>query len=59
MITQLQNQPFNPPWDSTLNPEPTIIIRNTDKGWKEAYEHWLKGEFPTNSNAWEKGVYAQ
>ena len=37
--------------------EPTIIISSTDAGWDEAYGKWSKGQNPTNSPDWKKGVF--
>lgn len=35
---------------------PTIEIYFLNSGWPEIYQKWLKGENPTNSPEWKKGI---
>ena len=39
-------------------PKPTIIIYKSDSKWKQAFKKYIKGEKPTDSSEWDRGVFA-
>jgi hypothetical protein len=38
--------------------KPSIIIQKGDPGWEIAYNKWLRGENPTDSELWKYGIFA-
>jgi len=36
---------------------PTIVIKNDDPEWENAFNNWKQGKPPTDSPEWKKGVY--
>lgn len=49
-VYRLQNTP--------KHEKPSIMIQEGDSGWETAYEKWLNGKNPTDSNLWERGIFA-
>jgi len=47
-VYKIQNDPL----------EPDIVISEGSPEWNEAYQKWLKGKNPTDSELWQKGVVA-